>query len=368
MGGAPWGGSEELWVKTADLAVKEGYSVVASVYNWGRLHPKITELKKEGVTINFRKRTFYGNTPVKRIAGFVVKRFFSEAEIRRLEKYKPDVIIISQGTIYECMSPAFADLQKTTGAKLIIITQANTEYETLPPECFKTGRELFKQADYLYFVSKRNLQVAERQLAMKLNNANVISNPPNLNSYNICKWKESSITSFACVGRLNSAVKGLGVILEILGQPQWEERNWELNLYGKGEDEDYLKELTRFYKLEKKVNFKGFIKDIRQVWDQNHVLLMPSTLEGTPLSLIEAMHCGRTAVVSDVGGNAELIEEGKNGFVAEAPSVNSFGKAMERMWLKKAELKNIGFAANTCINKKESVNSYEQVIREIEKR
>jgi glycosyltransferase involved in cell wall biosynthesis len=37
-------------------------------------------------------------------------------------------------------------------------------------------------------------------------------------------------------------------------------------------------------------------------------------------------------VGTDVGGIAEWIEEGKSGFIAEAPTVASFGKAMERAW------------------------------------
>ena len=52
-----------------------------------------------------------------------------------------------------------------------------------------------------------------------------------------------------------------------------------------------------------------------------------------PLALVEAMLCGRTAVVTDVGGNAEWIEDGETGFVAEAATAKSFGAALkERGW------------------------------------
>ena len=278
---------------------------------------------------------------------------------------KPDAIIISQGTIYECMFPEFLDLQSSSKAKTIIITQANSEYETLPAVCFELGRKLFSNAFKLYFVSKRNEVVAERQLAMKFNNSNVVSNPANLADFEICKWNESEIVYFAFVGRLNSTVKGLGVLLEILGQEKWKNRGWVLNLYGQGEDEAYLKELVKLYKLENKVIFNGFINDIKKVWNVNHILLMPSTLEGTPLSLIEAMLCGRTAVVSDVGGNTELINDETNGFVAEAPSVNSFGKAMERMWRRKEELAKLGAEANDSIKNKISLNAHETILNSI---
>ncbi|CAN5387971.1 hypothetical protein BH10BAC1_BH10BAC1_15950 [soil metagenome] len=367
MAGARWGGSEELWLKAADYAIEKGHTVVASVYDWGHLHPKLVDLKEKGAKIDLRKKIFYGTSLVQRIKGFVIKKMFSASEIVKLKKNNPDVIVISQGTVYECMFPEFLDLMESTKAKTIIITQANSEYETLPAICFETGRKIFKNASQLYFVSKRNAEVAERQLVMKFNNSTVVSNPANLSNYGVCNWNESESVNFAFVGRLISAVKGLGVLLQILGEEEWQARNWKLNFYGTGEDEVYLKELVKLYQLDSKVVFHGFVSDIKKVWEQNHVLLMPSTLEGTPLSLIEAILCGRTAVVSDVGGNAELIEDGISGFVAEAPSVNSFGKAMERMWGRKDELKILGVYANETSKNKVCLNSHEIILDLISK-
>ncbi|MCW3102617.1 MAG: glycosyl transferase group 1 [Bacteroidetes bacterium] len=367
MAGASWGGSEELWVKCAAYALEKGHSVVVSVYDWGALHPKLQQLKEKGAEISLRKRIFYGGSASQRIKGFFIKKMFAAKEIQALKKYSPDAIVISQGTIYECMFPEFSALAGSTGGKLSVITQANSEYETIPALCFETGRKLFRSAFQLYFVSRRNMEVAERQLAMKFENATVVSNPANLQSYEVCKWNGSATVNFAFAGRLNSTVKGLGVLLQVLGRPEWKQRSWQLNLYGKGEDEEYLKELVKLYQLESNVNFKGFVNDIKQVWELNHVLLMASTLEGTPLSLIEAMLSGRTAVVSDVGGNAELIREGVNGFVAEAPSVNSFGKAMERMWTRKAELQSFGLAASHSISEQLKFDAHEQIINALEK-
>lgn len=367
MAGAAWGGSEELWVNAADYALEKGHEVNVSVYDWGELHPRISSLKQKGAKINLRKRIFFGTAVSKRIKGFVIKKIFSSKEVIKLKQFKPDAIVISQGTVYECMSHEFVELQTATNAQMLIITQANSEYETLPTACFEIGRTLFKSATKLFFVSKRNEVVAERQLAMKFNNAQVISNPANILNYDLCKWNSTESVNFAFVGRLDSAVKGLGVLLQVLGEDVWSTRNWILNLYGKGGDENYLKELVKLYKLEKKVNFNGFVENIKNVWDANHVLLMPSTLEGTPLSLIEAMLCGRTAVVSDVGGNAELIDDNVSGFVAEAPSVNSFGKALERMWSKKATLQDLGVVSRNMVLQKIKLDAHKEIVDLIDK-
>lgn len=363
MSNSSWGGSEELWAKSANFAIEQGHEVTASVYNWQPLHPKLIELKNKGAKIHVRKKIYYGTSTYLRIKGFIIKKFFSHKDIVRLSICKPDIIIISQGTVYESMSPEFLKLSEITKAKIIIITQANSEYETLPSQCFEVGQVLFKKANHLFFVSNRNLLVAERQLAMKFNNASVISNPANLNNYEICDWNNSNTLHMAFAGRLNSTVKGLGVLLQILSDKKWQEREWILNLYGKGEDEEYLKKLVELYNLNHKVFFKGFVNDVKAIWKENHVLVMPSTLEGTPLTLIEAMLCGRSAIVSDVGGNAELIVEGENGFVAEAPSVFSFGNAMERMWECKINLKSMGIVSAKEIKSKINLESFKQVIK-----
>ena len=59
------------------------------------------------------------------------------------------------------------------------------------------------------------------------------------------------------------------------------------------------------------------------------------------------MLCGRAAVVTDVGGNAEWIEDGQTGFVAEAATAKSFGRALERAWLARGEWEKMGIGARS---------------------
>jgi glycosyltransferase involved in cell wall biosynthesis len=75
------------------------------------------------------------------------------------------------------------------------------------------------------------------------------------------------------------------------------------------------------------------------------MLVLPSRYEGRPLSLIEAMWCGRPAVVTDVGGNAELCMDGETGFVAQAPNVPAFSNALEKAWERRTEWQKLGEAS-----------------------
>ena len=62
---------------------------------------------------------------------------------------------------------------------------------------------------------------------------------------------------------------------------------------------------------------------------------MPSIMEGMPLAVVEAMLCGRICIVTDVGGNAEWINHGINGFLAEAPTIKAILEALNIAWSKK---------------------------------
>jgi len=97
--------------------------------------------------------------------------------------------------------------------------------------------------------------------------------------------------------------------------------------------------------LENKVELKGHCSDIKKVWQQNQLLLLTSRTEGLPLTIIEAMLCGRAVVTNNVGDSAVLIEDGKNGWVAESVTVQHISVAMEKAWQARAQWQQAGVAA-----------------------
>lgn len=72
------------------------------------------------------------------------------------------------------------------------------------------------------------------------------------------------------------------------------------------------------------VQFLGHIADIRSVWAQAHIAVLPSRGEGLPLSLVEAAACGRPLVATDVPGCREIAHDGENAIlvpVDDAPAL-----------------------------------------------
>ncbi len=216
----------------------------------------------------------------------------------------------------------------------------------------KTAIQLFKHSTSVIFVSLRNLEVAERQLCQKLINAKVLSNPVNLNNPNILDYPESNIINFGIVASLTCSHKGQDFLFQILSSEKWLNRNWILNLYGIGPDENYLKQLALYYQIHDRVFFYGHIDDIESVWLKNHIFLLPSLGEGTPLALVEASLSGRPAVVTDVGGNETITIDNETGFLCSAPTVKLFDDTLERAWNNKHEWKEMGEKAfYNAINK-----------------
>lgn len=77
-------------------------------------------------------------------------------------------------------------------------------------------------------------------------------------------------------------------------------------------------------------------------------MILPSRAEGLPLSLVEAMMCGRPAIVTNVGGNAEVIEDRVTGFLA-APAEDDIDAALDAAWERRHELREMGLLAASRI-------------------
>ena len=211
-------------------------------------------------------------------------------------------------------------------------------YEADLPAAFQAARKVF-------CVSRHNLELLERQIGSQLPNATVIWNPYRVSPDPPPAWRgHDGVCNLACVARLEPAAKGQDLVFQVLACSRWRERPIEIHLYGRGACELSLRQLAEQLRL-KSIHFHGHVEDVRRVWEDNHVLILPSRDQGLPLALVEAMWCGRPAVVTDVGGNAELCVDEETGFVAPAPTAALLAQAMERAWNRRGDWEQMGLAA-----------------------
>ena len=370
MGGAPWGGSEALWHSLAMFALKQGDDVLVSVYDWEKPHEKIEQLQQRGAIIHHRRRFNADAGTVEKIKRFVRNRKPGlDKDYRAIIDFKPDVVLISQGESFDLAihHKALYHLLMESNISYSFICHSHAQYSFIPPkEIYPQAIEVFKNAEQVYFVSQRQWKLTERRLAMKITNGQFTWNPLNIEIPNTpLIWPQIDPVNMAIVGNLSGG-KGHDTAFEVLSAKEWKDRDWQLNIYGEGEGRKYLEDLAGFYGIMDKINFYGHVDDILKVWETNHLLLIPSAGEGLPISLVEAMACGRMAVVTDVGGNAELIKEGQNGFISASPTTHAFADAIERSWHEKRSWQQLCINAfndiNKVLDKNPEVKIYNQIL------
>ncbi len=81
-------------------------------------------------------------------------------------------------------------------------------------------------------------------------------------------------------------------------------------IVGEGLDGPPLKQLARDLRLDSRVVFTGYQRDVRKFYEASSVLVVPSKSEGVPNVVLEAMVFGVPIVSTRVGGIPEVIEDG----------------------------------------------------------
>jgi L-malate glycosyltransferase len=354
MKGFSWGGSEELWYETALYAKQKGNDVKVVVFRNLPTHNKFNILKSKGIEVFFiDEQKAILPSLFKRILLKILKK---NVPIKYNNRYdfiyplKPDVILLSQGSATDISF--YKDLElffERTKILFFILSLHHGEYGSLPQFQEDYLKSLVIRAKKNFFVSSRNLEVLERQLAFKIPYSGIVKNPVDVEKNIRMEWPKSEIPLLAVVSRLDINFKGQDILLETISLPKWKDRNFKIQLYGDGPDKMKIAELIRYYNLEQKVFLKGHIKEITDVWKENHLLIMPSLSEGLPLTITDAMLCSRPCLVTDVGDSAYLIDENENGWIAYTASVKALDEALERAWQQREQWEEMGQRAHLKI-------------------
>ncbi|MDO7841839.1 glycosyltransferase family 4 protein [Sphingomonas immobilis] len=345
-----WGGSEELWSRTALALADAGHRVVTGSQT---PRPNITpldRLEKRGVRHFDLRNT--GMIPFK-IRHLIdactpFTRMTQAAKIDHLfRSARPDLVIISQGLNYEGWQ--WAERCRQVGLSYVLISQKADDMHWPRDEIRRAFMDAHRGAVESLFVSNHNLRLTEEQIAGSLPNARVVANPFLVPWAKRDDWPDTGNGfRLACVARLDTVEKGQAALLRVLAQPKWRERPLRVSFYGAGPDAEGLREMARYLDVER-ADFPGFIATPERVWDDHHGLVLCSRCEGLPLAVVETMLSGRVAVITPAGGGAEVIEHGRTGFVAAGHSEFEIDAILEEAWASRDDWQAIGEAAGRSI-------------------
>ena len=132
-----------------------------------------------------------------------------------------------------------------------------------------------------------------------------------------------------------------------------------LDIIGNGPGTKILKDMVR--ELDLKVNFLGtFPNDkIPEILNQYEIFILPSSYEGNPKALLEAMGCGIACIGSDIQGINSIIKHKENGYLC-GTSVIEIRKAIETLGGDEKLRSKLGKNARKYIIENCSLNSIAQ--------
>lgn len=80
---------------------------------------------------------------------------------------------------------------------------------------------------------------------------------------------------------------------------------------GSSDTDDFMQELIKRAKGDDRIIFTGFVQGqmLEELYSNAYIYILPSDLEGMPLSLLEAMSYGNCCLVSDIAECTEVIED-----------------------------------------------------------
>ncbi|MFA5529519.1 MAG: glycosyltransferase family 4 protein [Thiohalomonadaceae bacterium] len=148
--------------------------------------------------------------------------------------------------------------------------------------------------------------------------------------------------TFVSVGRL-MPVKGFDILLDALAATGT--NGPHLRIAGEGRERSALEARMRERGLHKRVEFLGFQQDIAGVLAGADAFVLASRSEGLSCSIAEAMAAGLPCIVTDVGGNRELVIDGTTGFLVPSEDVTALAQRMRHLADDRERAQRLGEAA-----------------------
>jgi len=356
--GYTWAGSEESWAWFAEAALTAGHEVMLGADWQVARSPQVETLKQRGLCVVERLR----RGPMRL---YLWKERWLP-DMRGMLAFRPDALFLNAGSPLDfCQLPYLAQFCRRFDIPKVLWLTFNSDLLAFFQR--EAVESFYASLAGVICVSEQNRHVLARQLAGRMPETRLIRNISRLTLDAPLPFPSlENGVRFACVARFDTLWKGHDLLLEVLAAPKWRERPWSLRFYGTGPDEAYVRRLAAFYDLARRVEFCGWVPEVQSMWEQNHLLVMAARGEGLPLAAVEAMMCGRPAVLTPVGGNAEIIEHGRNGFLADAANEVCLDRAMEEAWEAQLRWGKMGAAAHVTARQINAIDPGSEALRFLE--
>lgn len=200
---------------------------------------------------------------------------------------------------------------------------------TDPGKCTEKGIRNFayRFADIIVCQTKEAIASFPRDIAAK---SLVVSNPIDIGD--IKPYDGEREKRVVAVGRLQYP-KNHHLLLRAFALFAQEYPDYTLEFYGKGKQEEELRELAGQLKITQKVIFHGFSSRVKEEINTAAMYVLSSDYEGVSNSMLEAIALGIPVIATDcpIGGCRMYIEDGVNGLLVPVGETEPLAAAMKKI-------------------------------------
>ncbi len=100
---------------------------------------------------------------------------------------------------------------------------------------------------------------------------------------------------------------------------------------GEGPERETVMDLIRHYRLSSRFYAPGFVESAAPLMRAADVMVLPSTIDGMPLAVIEAQLLGKPVIASRVGSLPSMVLDGETGFLCDIGDVDAFADRILRL-------------------------------------
>lgn len=346
-----WGAPDYLWPRAAEALLGAGVPVVVVAPAALRTRSEIQLLEAKGAD-------FYEQAPVQYGGGRAnqLKRSLDHLRPavrrlqRRLNQLENPYVFFNQSGSYDLLDEwAVRPLLESRPIAYDVFFHSNNYATPLTEHRRQTAAALFSEARRCLFNSDWTRSLTEVQILARLANAEVFPPVVRFDYPQPLAWPETPKVLLASVSRFDTHHKGLDVLLQGLAQLGPDLPEWQLDLYGRGPEREYLEKLAVWLGISGRVRFHDFVEDVRTIWRQCHVLVLTSRYEGLSVAMLEAMACGRPVLRTPYGGCAEWVVHGETGFVCPAAEPALIAASVSECLKRRSELRQMGLRAHARV-------------------
>lgn len=301
------GGAERVISNLSNYLINNGYDVnILTVVNSDieydiNLNVKLECLEDKFINVRNEK-----NGKIKKISNFVKRIKLMK---KAINKINPDIIISF------LPYTSFITLKAIKDIPTIVSIRNDPKIEYSSKIYNFLMKKLYPRADGFVYQTEDAKQYFKNIINVK---SAIIPNPINEQFIVSQEFQGERKKEIVSVGRLFQQ-KNHQLLIESFADLSDELLNYNLIIYGEGEDREKLQRIIKEKKLENRIFLPGNIKDVKEKIFDAKMFVLSSDYEGMPNALMEAMALGIPVIATDCpcGGPKFLIDNNNNGILID---------------------------------------------------